>query len=528
VTSNLDDAFWFAAVRGWLPVNSEPNEPARLDGIALLLMNSFDLQGGFMYSVFGSPHHAFRELVYREIIQGRADPYVVLSGERLIIYTGRILAELEKKETAAAIFAENRLTRQKESELQPTSLDFGIVFNQYVSGYFLPIEDDPVNNIKNEFDRSFEYRADVIPRVSFLLGDIGMFFMSLGFTMGYNGTYYDIPELLRTDVMLRFGEFGIRGGRFHYSDPMNFVVNSLLDGFQVTHNSPMGRFGLGAWFTGILYKKNAQIMITDREQDIYDAPIDRKDYHNTYFAPQRYLVSLDWEHPSVGGFMQVNTAFSAQMDGVRVPGASRFHSQYLTCKVSIPYDDLSFILGGTLGTFFFLVEGNNFGNIQLASNYPFALAGELGVYWTLPTSFDSTLSFTGNYATGNEGDFFSSYAPLTARFFGDIFQVKMSGFTIFKLNYSARFHHTFGANFSASYYIRNDVSIHPGNLVGDGDAGEGAEHMGAEVMARFVFSPFSDLQFNLGMGSFFPAMGNNWPGAKPIYRIDLTTIFGLY
>ncbi|MCL2209777.1 MAG: hypothetical protein FWC19_07515 [Treponema sp.] len=51
-----------------------------MDGIALLLMRAFNIQGGVMYIMTGSPHYAFRELVYKGIIQDRTDRYQFLSG----------------------------------------------------------------------------------------------------------------------------------------------------------------------------------------------------------------------------------------------------------------------------------------------------------------------------------------------------------------------------------------------------------------------------------------------------------------
>jgi len=89
------EAFRFAREKGWLPKDVSPETPARLDGISLLFMRSFDLKGGFLYSLFKNPHYAYRELVYRSAIQGRTDPHMDVSGYQLIFITNRILESNE-------------------------------------------------------------------------------------------------------------------------------------------------------------------------------------------------------------------------------------------------------------------------------------------------------------------------------------------------------------------------------------------------------------------------------------------------
>ena len=89
------EAFRFAQENDWLPKDVSPDTAARLDGISLLFMRSFDLKGGLLYSFFKTPHYAYRELVYRSAIQGRVDPQMAVSGYQLIFITNRILESKE-------------------------------------------------------------------------------------------------------------------------------------------------------------------------------------------------------------------------------------------------------------------------------------------------------------------------------------------------------------------------------------------------------------------------------------------------
>ena len=95
------EAFSFAFERNWLPKNAVPEENARLNGISLLLMESFSLKGGIMYSLFKNSHFAYRELVYRRIIQGRTDPDMHVSGDELLFLTGKFLSIREAEEERA-------------------------------------------------------------------------------------------------------------------------------------------------------------------------------------------------------------------------------------------------------------------------------------------------------------------------------------------------------------------------------------------------------------------------------------------
>jgi len=99
VISDTREAFLFALERKWLPAEASPDSPARLDGISLLLMRSFSIKGGIFYSLFRNPHFAYRELVYLNIIQGRTDPRMAVSGSQLLFIVGRTLTVLDRDNT---------------------------------------------------------------------------------------------------------------------------------------------------------------------------------------------------------------------------------------------------------------------------------------------------------------------------------------------------------------------------------------------------------------------------------------------
>jgi hypothetical protein len=95
-TSNPDEAFQYAVEQNWLPKKAAADDPARLDAVSLLLMRSFKIKGGLFYSLTKNSHYAYRELVHKKIIQGRTDPAMNVSGERLLLITGRMLSMQEE------------------------------------------------------------------------------------------------------------------------------------------------------------------------------------------------------------------------------------------------------------------------------------------------------------------------------------------------------------------------------------------------------------------------------------------------
>ena len=100
VTSNQNDALRYALGRNWLPERASSNQRARLDDVSLLVLNSFGIKGGLFYSITKNSHYAYRELEYRNYIQGRTYPSMDVSGELLLFMVGRILADREREEAS--------------------------------------------------------------------------------------------------------------------------------------------------------------------------------------------------------------------------------------------------------------------------------------------------------------------------------------------------------------------------------------------------------------------------------------------
>lgn len=378
-----------------------------------------------------------------------------------------------------------------------------------------------VANIRTEYDNTeetFEFKADLLPRFSALIGDNAEIYLSAGLSFGSNNenNFFFIPELLRSEFTMRFGNAGISAGRIHYSDPLSFIADGLFDGLQFYLNSAFGRLSLGAWYTGSLYKKNAHITMTVNDQEKFEEPLDYSNFFDTYFSSSRVIAALEWNHPSIGEFLNLHIAAIGQFDLNNAD--NKYNSQYFIVTAGVPVRRFLFQAGGSFGLSQTTVSDTS----GATDTSGITLAGDFGVFWMLPVNIQSRLSFTAKIAGGEVNDQIAAFVPVTTKYFGNIYKQKMSGLTVLNLNYLARVHRSVGLSLLTSYFIgsSNDVT-------GDADSDNG-NLLGPEIFARVVWSPASDLQFNLGGGAFFPSLGNAGLGDEIRWRVDLTAAISLF
>ena len=99
----------------------------------------------------------------------------------------------------------------------------------------------------------------------------------------------------------------------------------------------------------------------------------------------------------------------------------------------------------------------------------------------------------------------------------------MSALTIISADYSIRILESLGASVHASYFMRNDYTLNRYPV----EPGSKGYLLGPEISARFIWSPFSDLQFNLAGGAFFPSLGNTGQDEKVRWIAELTATIAI-
>ena len=342
-------------------------------------------------------------------------------------------------------------------------------------------------------DTSLLYKGILVPRVSGLLGSNGEFIISAGLNY-QNDPWAVVPELLHTGLSFGFGGGDFALGRMLYSDPLGFIADGLFDGARLTFDTGAGVFGIGAWYTGLHCKRRANIEMTQKEYDYNNAAIEYDDFMGTYFAPARVLAALDWEHANIGKHFRLKAAILGQFDLT----SEELNSQYFIAKMTLPFSGFTFDLGGC------------FELIHKSDEMDMAYAAEAGLSWIWQRQ---GLSLLARHSSG-VSDSVTAFLPLTTVSQGNVISERLSGLTVFSLDYTARLHETFSLSLIPAYFIDNFDST--------------LGLMGGEIYGKLDWRPVSDIFFTLGGGAFLPSLGNIAPNGDVFWKVEMNVIISLF
>ena len=347
-------------------------------------------------------------------------------------------------------------------------------------------------------DTSFEYKGILVPRFSFPLGSNGEFILTAGLDY-QNDPWAVVPELLETQLGFSSAVIDFSIGRFFYTDPLGFIADGLFDGLHLYFDTNIGVFGIGAWYTGFLCKRRANIEMTLKEYDYNNSAIEYNDFINTYFAPKRVLAALDWEQTNIAKHFRLKAALIGQFDLTDV----KLNSQYIALKMTLPFRGFAFDLGGC---FELIQQKSQSGSDEIEK----AFAAEMGFSWI---GQKQGLSFLGRYSSGSS-DSLSAFLPLTTIAQGNIIEPKLSALSVLSLDYTVRLHNTFSFSLTPSYFI--DTSNFEFSF------------LGGELFGKLSFSPVSDIIVNLGGGVFMPSLGDVSPKEKNLWQVKLNFIMSFF
>jgi hypothetical protein len=170
---------------------------------------------------------------------------------------------------------------------------------------FLPVFTDGDKPYGN-----FEFTGTAIPWFAAPLGEQGDLYLSGGISAEYaDEEWRPIPEVYRFEISYRFGSGPrLEAGRLSYREPLNLVMNGLFDGLALELDLGKTRLSAGAFYTGLLYKKAAHIVMSSGD---YDGYYDRE----VYFASRRLVFSAGWEIPVLfGGEGSLDLGLIGQFD----------------------------------------------------------------------------------------------------------------------------------------------------------------------------------------------------------------------
>ncbi|HUX51520.1 MAG TPA: hypothetical protein VMW73_12025 [Spirochaetia bacterium] len=79
-SGSVQDALDILKQKGWLTIPAKPDAPITFGQYAFLLMRTFNIPGGVLYSLFPGPRYAGREVDYKGWTPSNLSPYEGLSG----------------------------------------------------------------------------------------------------------------------------------------------------------------------------------------------------------------------------------------------------------------------------------------------------------------------------------------------------------------------------------------------------------------------------------------------------------------
>jgi hypothetical protein len=355
--------------------------------------------------------------------------------------------------------------------------DFGLVVDQEIEQDMKQKEAWKIGN--------FKYSLSAVPWFSTPIGEKANFYASLSFTEKYEyEEWIPIFELTRTELVLRL-QNGLTAeiGRIGFSDPLGIIVSGLFDGVKGFMGIKGNRLSFGAFYTGLQYKKTAEIAMTTG---------DLGDYSNNdiYFASRRILGFFRWEMPVV-----FNVPVSFLADGFFQFDVNHrdniINSQYLTLQALYsPVNALNLNLGAVLGV------------AEITGRNAFAnFAADAGVTWMLPTPLKDFASLKIRWSSGAVTNNVGPFTPVTTIPQGKVFTPKLSGLMTTGAEYTFSLIKDLSVSADASLLFRTDLKTQDDP---DMDRQSDSFLLGGEITAAVRWAPVSDVQLAFEGGAFFP------------------------
>jgi len=281
-------------------------------------------------------------------------------------------------------------------------------------------------------------------------------------------------------------------GRIGYTDTLGFAASGLFDGVRFDAALPAGNVSAGLFYTGLLYKETALILMTEGDAQKYAEPWD-KDL-SAYFASRRTFAAFRWGMP-LGRANTLTAEFLAQFD--LTGNDQTLHSQYGEIKFDFfPRNKFMITVGALLEA------------LESEENFSAALGVLAGIRTDMPGSLNDRLNIIFKFGSGQRDDNLA-FTPLSSVAQGAVFQGTLSGLALLSANYSVRLNPTMFAEGTLRYFM----STH------DDPSAEGNIY-GGELWASLAWQPLDDIRLSVGGGVFLPGLGNMYPDADPSWKLN--------
>jgi hypothetical protein len=334
------------------------------------------------------------------------------------------------------------------------------------------------------------FTGSLMPWVSAAPGEKTSLYLSGKLTFEYVGKNRawerpPVVELERTELNFRpVSALYLSLGRQRYRDSGGMIAAGFFDGISAAAGFSRTRLFLGAFYTGLLYKKAAEILMTEGDRERYARNLD---YGNleTYFASRRILVPLGLEFPDLGPRLSLALNLLAQFD---VNDSSPLHGQYLEILLGFEAP-LRVTLTGIGAA------------VESAGKLKLNFAGALGVDWDFPGSLTDMLHGELRWGSGAINETIIPFIPLNGISQGTVFTPTLTGLMNARFSYMLRLHETVSLSAETLVFWRTDLETFKDPELKEVSA---ERFLGTEVYGSVVWAAQSALRFSLGGGAFFP------------------------
>jgi hypothetical protein len=300
----------------------------------------------------------------------------------------------------------------------------------------------------------------------------------------------------------------VRLGRLRVSDPATLVGIRRIDGLQIDFSKGQLDLGLDCGYLGLLSGQEMRILLSG--SDIVDYEADR------YLAPPRLYSALRARFVELFAGQDLQALVASQFD-LRQGQPDRVHSEYAEILLEGP---LAIGFDYQVGGVFELIH-------RLAETNANEIAGsaKLKLGWSEPAAANSKVNLIVDWASGTAGAL-SPYAPICSDTAGESFDAVFSSLLRFKLAYAFLPARGLRTTLNASGFMRSSVSdqLEDEQYILDSTQ----SWLGEEFAADLVWTPLSDLRFEIKGSCFLPARGVTFqPDTAPRWNASLAATINL-
>jgi hypothetical protein len=319
-------------------------------------------------------------------------------------------------------------------------------------------------------------------------------------------------EAERTELNLRPAPGLYLGlGRRRFQDPAGLIALGLFDGADGSVNLGLCRLSVGAYYTGLLYKETAKIVLTGSDLERYAKPLDSAGLEG-YFASRRALLAVTGEFPDMTPRMSLSAQALSQLD--LNGGSDTLNTHYLELRFAAePMDPLHLSAGG-IGE---ILQGQD--------ETRWGMAAFAGADWEFPGALTDLLSAEFLWTGGRSGEGIGAFTPVSGHNAGRIFDGGAGALLRTAFSYRARPMPEFSVEAGARYFIRTDLETLADP---DLDGASNSRLLGGELYGALVWGPDPMFRLSAGGGAFFPGLGGAYrEGAPAKWKINLGLIVAL-